>query len=352
MLSSDVKLEAIGLLVDRALRREALTRYDAHTVLDVSDADTPLLVAMVGRVRTAYFGRRVKLNFLVNVKSGLCPEDCHYCSQAKSSDAPIPRYPTLSEEQVLAAASRAVACGARRLCMVASGRGPTPRELDGFAASVRAVKDRHPQLEVCACLGLLGNGQAERLAEAGVFAYNHNLNTSRRHYGAICGTHDFEDRVDTVRTAAAAGLSPCSGALFGLGEMDDDVVDIAFALRELAPESVPVNFLIPIEGTPLAGTNELTPQRCLRILALFRVMFPDVEVRIAGGREVHLRSLQPLGLLLANSIFVGDYLTTKGQAADADLRMIADLGFEIESLDGSPRMPPPGDVTLKTAWDG
>jgi biotin synthase len=214
--------------------------------------------------------------------------------------------------------------------MVASGRGPAPYELEQVATNVRAVKTVYPDLEICACLGLLQDGQAETLKDAGVHAYNHNLNTSEKHYDEVCGTHTYADRQDTVGRAAAAGLSPCSGALFGMGESDEDVVNLAADLRRLQPDSVPINFLIPIDGTPLAGRFELTPQRCLRILALYRFYFPDVEVRIAGGREVHLRSLQPLGLMIANSIFAGDYLTTEGQPAGADLRMIADLGFEVE----------------------
>jgi biotin synthase len=189
-------------------------------------------------------------------------------------------------------------------------------------------------------LGLLSDGQGEQLKEAGVFAYNHNLNTSQDHYGTICSTHDFADRQETVRKAKASGLSPCSGALFGMGETDEDIVDVGFALRELEPESVPINFLIPIEGTPMSSLNELTPLRCLRILALYRLLFPDVEVRIAGGREVHLRSLQPLGLQLANSIFAGDYLTTKGQAAAADLELISDCGLRVENA---------GEATLPSA---
>jgi biotin synthase len=217
--------------------------------------------------------------------------------------------------------------------MVASGRGPSQSELRRFIAAVRAVKGAHPDLEICACLGLLSAGQGEQLKNAGVFAYNHNLNTSEDHYGSICSTHGFADREETVRTAKASGLSPCSGALFGMGETDEDIVDVGFALRDLKPDSVPVNFLIPIAGTPLVGVNELTPLRCLRILALYRLLFPDVEVRIAGGREVHLRSLQPLGLQLANSIFAGDYLTTMGQAVAADLELISDCGLRIETTD-------------------
>lgn len=335
-------------LTERALRLEPPTPDEALAVLRLPDSETPALVAEVSRVRKSFFQDRVKLNFLLNIKSGLCPEDCSYCSQSSRSTAEIQRYRMLSPAEAAEAAGIAAATGAKRFCMVASGRGPTPGELARFTAAVRAVREAQPQLEVCACLGLLRDGQAEQLAAAGVHAYNHNLNTSEGHYGEICATHSFADRVSTLRRAAAAGLSPCSGALFGMGEHDEDIVEVGFALRELGPDSVPVNFLIPIEGTPLAGRNELTPWRCLRILALYRLLFPNVEVRIAGGREVHLRSLQPLGLLLANSIFAGDYLTTRGQPAQADLDMVADLGFRVEGA-AEPTLPPrPPEVSLKT----
>ncbi|GAA0370245.1 biotin synthase BioB [Actinoallomurus spadix] len=318
-------------IVAKAMRREAPTRDEARTVLAVSDEDTLDLVAAVGRVRRAFFGNRVKLNYLVNMKSGLCPEDCFYCSQRKGSDADILKYSWQDTEEMVRAADQAVARGARRVCLVASGRGPAQRDIDRVSAAVREIAAR--DVEVCVCLGLLKPGQAEQLREAGAFAYNHNLNTSAGRYGDICTTHGFQDRVDTVNEAAAAGLSPCSGAIFGMGESDDDVIDVAFALRELSPDSVPVNFLIPFEGTPLAGKWELTPLRCLRVLALFRLVFPDVEVRLAGGREIHLRGLQPLALHVVNSIFLGDYLTSEGQAGDDDLRMIADAGFVVEGAE-------------------
>lgn len=335
-------------LVDRAIAMQPLDRREALAVLRISDSETVPLVAEVGRVRRHFFQDRVKLNFLLNIKSGLCPEDCHYCSQSKLSTAAIPRYTMLPPETAVEAATIAVGTGAKRFCMVASGRGPSQSELRRFIAAVRAVKNAYPSLEICACLGLLSDGQGEQLKEAGVFAYNHNLNTSQDHYGKICSTHDFADREQTVRRAKAAGLSPCSGALFGMGETDEDIVNVGFALRDLGLESVPINFLIPIDGTPMSGVNELTPLRCLRILALFRLLFPDVEVRIAGGREVHLRSLQPLGLQLANSIFAGDYLTTKGQAVKADLELISDCGLRVETV-GDVARPEirPNQVALK-----
>ena len=314
--------------------RRPLDRADALAVLRLSDEDTVAAVASAGRLRRAAFGNKVKLNFLVNVRSGLCPEDCNYCSQRRGSEAGILTYDNVGADVVADAAERAVHAGAARVCLVSSGRGPSERDLEHISESVMAVHDAHPDLEVCACLGLLTEGQAERLAESGVHAYNHNLNTSESHYEDICSTHTFDDRVDTVEKARNAGLSPCSGALFGMGETDDDIVEVARSLRELEPDSVPINFLIPIDGTPMAGRWELNPQRCLRILALYRYMFPDTEIRIAGGREVHLRTVQGLGLELANSIFVGDYLTTEGQAANADLELLADWGFEPLELPG------------------
>ena len=325
--------ETLSMMIGKALEARPISREEGLWVLSFPEERVVELVGEVGRVRRRFFGDRVKLNALVNMKSGLCPEDCGYCSQSKVSTAPIQKYSYLETDEVLDAAEKALGAGAKRLCLVASGRGPTPRELERFAGSVRAVKEHHPELEVCACLGLLGEGQAETLKEAGVHAYNHNLNTSERMYGEICSTHGYDDRKATVEKAKAAGLSPCSGAIFGMGETDEDIVDVALSLRETEPDSVPINFLIPIPGTPLGDRSGLSPRRCLKILALFRLVFPDVEVRIAGGREVNLRSLQPLGLCLANSIFAGDYLTTEGQPATSDLEMIEDAGFVVETAD-------------------
>ena len=326
-------MDLLDTLVAKGLRRELPTREEALAVLSGSDEDLLDVVAAAGRVRRQWFGRRVKLNYLVNLKSGLCPEDCSYCSQRLGSKAEILKYTWLKPEQAAASAKAGVAGGAKRVCLVASGRGPTDRDVERVADTISAIKAENEDVEICACLGLLSDGQATRLREAGVHAYNHNLNTSEDTYGDICSTHDYADRVDTVQQAQAAGLSACSGLIAGMGESDADLVDVVFALRALNPDSVPVNFLIPIEGTPLAGEWSLTPQRCLRILAMVRFVCPDIEVRLAGGREVHLRSMQPLALHLVNSIFLGDYLTTEGQTGQADLDMIADAGFTVEGTD-------------------
>lgn len=323
-------MDLLNTLVDKGLRRELPTRAEALAVLRTSDDDVLDVVAAAGKVRRRWFGRRVKLNYLINLKSGLCPEDCSYCSQRLGSTAGILKYTWIKPDEASQVAAAGLAGGAKRVCLVASGRGPTDRDIDRVAGTIKAIKDQNEGVEVCACLGLLTDGQAERLREAGADAYNHNLNTSEATYGEITTTHTYADRVDTVNKAHAAGLSACSGLIAGMGESDEDLVDVVFSLRDLDPDSVPVNFLIPMEGTPLSKEWHLTPQHCLRILAMVRFVCPDIEVRIAGGREVHLRSLQPLALNLANSIFLGDYLTSEGQAGQADLDMIADAGFEVE----------------------
>jgi biotin synthase len=196
-------------------------------------------------------------------------------------------------------------------------------------AIVKSIKEQY-NLKVCACLGLLKDDQAKRLKEAGVDRYNHNINTSENHHENITTSHTYEDRVNTVEQAKAQGISPCSGIIVGMKETLQDVVDMSRSLKVLDADSIPVNFLHAIDGTPLEGTNDLDPRYCLKVLCLMRFINPTKEIRISGGREVNLRSLQPLGLYPANSIFVGDYLTTAGQEGTADHQMLEDLGFEVD----------------------
>lgn len=318
----------------------AITPDEALAVLRASDADTLQAVAAASRLRRHHHGNTVKVNYLVNLKSGLCPEDCFYCSQRLGSDADVLKYSWLSTTDALAAAEAGIAAGARRVCLVASGRGPSDRDVDRVGTMISALKAEHPEVEVCACLGILRDGQAEKLAGAGADAYNHNLNTAESHYDAICSTHDYADRRTTVQHAREHGLSACSGLIAGMGETDEQLVEVAFALRELGADSVPVNFLLPFDGTPLAGRDELTPLRCLRILAMVRFVHPDADVRVSAGREAHLRGLQTLSLEICNSLFLGDYLTAEGQAGADDLRMIADAGFVVWGHEDAPATAP------------
>ena len=315
-------------LADRVLAGESISRDDALAVLACPDEQLLDLLAAAYRVRRQHFGNRVQLYFLVSAKTGLCPEDCGYCSQSKLSTADIPHHNLLSTEKLLAGARAAAERQAKTYCIVISARGPSEREMNAITSIVPQIKSQF-NLKVCACLGLLDDEQAARLKACGVDRVNHNLNTSADFYGQICSTHTYTDRVDTLRAVRRAGMELCSGGIIGMGEAASDVVDMAFALRELAAESIPVNFLNPIEGTPLAGTRQLNPRYCLKVLAMFRFVNPTSELRIAGGREIHLGSLQAMGLYPANSIFVGNYLTTQGQPPAADYRMIEELGFEI-----------------------
>jgi biotin synthase len=328
-MSELVTTPAWDALAERALAGEPLERGEALAVLHAPDDELLALLDAAFRVRRTHFGRLVKLNMIVNAKSGICPEDCGYCSQSIVSTAPVAKYSMLQADVLVEGAREAWARKARTYCIVASGRGPSARELREVTGAVRRIKDEMP-MKVCACLGLLTEEQALDLRAAGVDRYNHNLNTAASHHARITTTHTYEDRVTTIEAVKRAGISPCAGFIAGMGETDEQVVDVAFALHDLDADSIPVNFLHAVPGTPLEGAEELSPRRCLKILALLRLVCPTKEIRVAGGREVNLRSLQPLALYAANSIFVGDYLTTEGQAAEADWRMLEDLGFEIE----------------------
>jgi len=314
-------------LATRVLEGHRLSAEEGLAILRSPDEELLDLLAAAYRVRHRWFGNRVHLNFLINAKSGACGEDCGYCSQSRVSKAEIPRYALVDEEEILAGARMAVARRSGTYCIVASGRRPGASELERICAAVRRIKRELP-LKICVSPGLLTGEQAEQLKQCGVDRVNHNLNTSERFYPRICSTHTYQERLDTLRAARRAGLEICSGGIVGMGEEDADVVDLALRLGEWAVEALPINFLIPIPGTPLAGVRRLTPRYCLKVLALMRLANPRTELRIAAGRELHLGKLQPLGLYAANSIFVGDYLTTKGQAPEDDYQMIAELGFE------------------------
>lgn len=316
-------------LAQEVIDGKELTNEEALKILMTDEDELLPLLHAAFKIRKHYYGKKVKLNMIINAKSGFCPEDCGYCSQSSKSSAPIEKYPFISKEEIMAGAKLAFENKIGTFCIVASGRGPTRKDVNVVVEAVKEIKEKYG-LKICGCLGLLKDEQAEQLKAAGVDRYNHNLNTSERHHDYITTTHTYKDRINTIETVKRHGISPCAGAIIGMKETKQDVVDIARALRHLDADSIPINFLHAIDGTKLEGTNELNPRYCLIVLALFRFMNPTKELRISGGREVNLRSLQPLGLYAANSIFVGDYLTTEGQEQNKDYLMLEDLGFEIE----------------------
>lgn len=314
---------------ERKLSREA--------ALAVLDGDVALedALALGAIAREKFFGRGVRLHVLNNVRNGHCPEDCGYCVQRKAGNddvdaQPIASYPAKSEAEVLEEARAAYESGAFRYCMVTAGRGPNAKSVERFANLIRTIKEKYP-LEICLSAGILTDPDfAQQLADAGLDRYNHNLNTSERHYAQICSTHDYVDRVRTLDTLRGAGVELCSGVIAGMGEEAADLVDTAFALRERAVPSIPVNFFIPVPGHAVREVSKLTPEYCLRILAMFRLVNPAAEVRIAAGRELHLKEHQHTALRVANSLFVAGYLNVKGSDAADTIRLIYNAGYEID----------------------
>jgi biotin synthase len=315
-------------LADRTILGQPLLRSEALEILRSSDDQFLDLLQAAYKVRRHYHGNQVKVHILLNAMSGLCPEDCKYCSQSKVSTGEIDRYRLLSKEEIVAAAKKAKAAKAWKFCIVTSTRGPNEKQLDVICDAVREIK-KSVGIRVCTSLGILAEGQADRLKSAGVDRFNHNLETSRERFPDICSTHTYEDRVRTIECVKEAGIEACSGGIVGMGESDEDLVDLAFSVRELEVDSIPVNFLDPRPGTPFADLPRPEPRRCLRILCLFRFANPSRDIRVAGGREVNLRALQPLALYPCNSLFTDGYLTTDGNVPDQDLKMIEDMGFEV-----------------------
>jgi len=315
-------------LADRVLDGGAVTADEALAALRAPDSELIELLLAAYRLRYQHHRREVRIHVLQNAKSGLCPEDCAFCSQSVVHQSPVPRYRMQTVDELVAGARQAHARGAVKYCMVTSTRGPSDRDLGVICEATRRIKVELG-IQICASLGLLTDGQAAELAAAGVDRFNHNLESSRRHFPAICSTHDFDDRVATVRRARAAGMEACCGGIMGMGERLEDRVALALELRELEVESIPVNFLDPRPETPLANAERLTPADALRALAMMRLVNPTRDIRVAGGREVTLGWAQPLALLPANSMFINGYLTTPGAGWEADLAMIEAAGFEV-----------------------
>src|SRR5215207_2783034 len=287
-------------LADAALAGNVISRDDARAVLHTQTPDLLALLDAAFRVRRAHWGLRVSLHVLENAKLGACPEDCGFCSQSSKYASPSGEAPMKSVDELVDGARRAHAARAKRYCMVTATRGPSQRDLDTICEAATRIK-AELDIELCASLGLLTEAKAQRLASSGVDRFNHNLETSERHYDQIVSTHSWKDRVETVRIAQRAGMDTCCGGIVGLGESEDDLLDLGFALRALC---------------------------------MFRLVHPRTDLRVAGGREITLRALQAFALYPANSIFTQGYLTTGGATAQSDHQMIRDAGFELENASG------------------
>ena len=292
-------------------------------------ADLWDLLAAAGRVREHFRGSMVDVCSIVNAKSGACSEDCSYCAQSVHHATNVPVYPLISVDQMAEAAISAKKNCAKRFCIVTSGRGISDQvDLDTIAEGIRRVKEIG--LSPCATLGILTREQLSHLKEAGLNRYHHNIETSRENFPRICTTHSFDERIEVLRQARSLGLSACSGGILGMDESMDDRLRMAFTLRDLEVDSVPINFLMPVKGTPLENVHAISPLEALHAIAMFRFILPEKEIRVCAGRGTALRQLHPLIFMAgADGFMIGNYLTKSGLNPEDDLKMIHDLGLKI-----------------------
>jgi biotin synthase len=317
-------------LVETIISGEALDADKITLLIDLPRESLPGLFAAATRIREHYFGVRVSLCAIVNAKSGLCPENCTFCAQSAHHATGVSSYPLLDYTTLIAGARAAAASGAACYGIVTSGSGISQgQELDQVCSAIKTIRVEEI-IAPGASLGTLSKAAAEQLKAAGLVTYHHNLETARSFFSQICTTHDYEDDVATVRLAKQAGLRVCCGGLFGLGETMTQRVELALTLRELKVDSVPINFLDPVAGTPLAGGQNLTPLECLHTIALYRLILPDVHITICGGRQRNLRELQSWVILAgASGIMTGNYLTKEGRQPQDDRQMLEDQGLVI-----------------------
>lgn len=320
-------MQKIIALAEKVLDGQAITKEEANYLINVSDDDTMVLLSMADKIRQKFAGDAVDCCAIINGRSGKCSENCKFCAQSAHYCTGVKEYGLLSEEEIFSAAQKAKAAGAVRFSVVTSGRGQSKKDDFVNICRILARIKKELQIEVCASLGILTLEQAKALREAGVTRYHSNLETAGSYFPDICTTHTYEDKFVTIKNAQAAGLRVCSGGIFGLGETREQRVEMAFTLKELGIDSVPLNLLTPIPGTPFETNKPLPPLEILRAYAVFRFILPEAQIRTAGGREVNLRDLQALALNGgASGIMIGGYLTTAGRGTERDIQMLKDLG--------------------------
>ncbi len=328
-MEKEKKMNILITALDAGLAGQGLTPREALEFTALTDDSIYDIIAVTEKVRRKHKSTEVNLCSIVNAKSGLCREDCSFCSQSARYSTGVPEYPMKPASELVKAAREAAQRGAREFSIVASGTGvEKEKDVAELAGALEEMK-RDVAMERCASLGILKKETLRKLRESGLESYHHNLETGRSFFPKVCTTHDYEQDVEVVRAAKEEGFYVCSGGIFGLGEKWAHRVELAATLRELDVDSVPINFLNPRPGTPLEGADNLTPIECLRIIALFRLMMPKKDIVVCGGRPTNLRDLQPLIFAAgANGMMIGDYLTTPGRTVEDDLKMVADLGLK------------------------
>lgn len=320
-------------LKEKVLNGGYLTFDEAEGLSSVDNNSLMLFLSASSEITKKYRRDIVNLCAITNARSGLCPEDCSFCAQSARHNTAITTYPLISEDEMVKKAEEAVKHSTNRFCIVTSGRGVNDSETEVIAGAIVKIKNKFPRLKIDASLGILNAKQIEKLRAAGLDRYNHNLETAQSYFPKICTTHTYADRIKTIRLVKKAGIEICCGGIIGLGETESQRIEFAFTLAKLDIDSLPLNFLNPIPQTRLAATAPLLPLDILKTIALFRFILPKKEIRICGGRQANLRSLQPLIFMAgADAIIIGNYLTTRGNCPQDDLLMIKDLGLKIDAL--------------------
>lgn len=318
----------INNLADKVLNGDSIAKSDAFALAGINGTELFELFSSAAKIREKFRGDFIDLCAIVNAKSGACPEDCSYCAQSSKSKSGIEVYPLIRKEVVLEKAKEAKDAGVKRFCVVTSGRRIGKSELLEIISMIKSI--RRIGLLPCATLGLLNREELSFLKDSGLERYHHNLETSERFFPEICRTHTYQDKLKTIEAAKSTGISICSGGIFGLGETWEDRIDMAFALRELDIDSVPINFLIPVKGTSLADRAILHPFEALKIVSLYRFMLPKKEIRICGGRMQVLGEFNSMVFMAgADSLLTGNYLTTTGRTFKDDLKLIKEYGLRV-----------------------
>jgi len=314
-------------LIKKALEGEDITRQEALALAELTEPMALFFGANM--IREEKRGKRADLCSIVSAKTGACPEDCRYCAQSSAASTEIRTHSLKSKPEIIERARGAKTHGAGRFCIVTSGKRASAQELGTIAEMAGAIKEEG--LLPCATLGLLNAGELGMLRQAGLHRYHHNLETSRRFFPEICSTHTYDQKLETIEAARSAGLSICSGGIFGLGETWEDRVDMALELRELDVDSVPINFLVPVKGTPLGETEPLSPFEALRIVSIYRFLLPDKEIRVCGGRVQTLGEFNALVFMAgADGLLTGDCLTVSGRDPADDMRLVREYGLSTE----------------------
>ncbi len=323
-------LESILRARQTVLDGGELSYEDALDLTNIPDIEVPYLSAAANEVRQRYVGNAVESCALSNIKSGNCSEDCKFCAQSAHYKTDSPIYPQISVDEIVRQGKAAEAMGATEFCMVSSGWGATnAQEFETVLEAVRRLR-AETGLFIDASLGFLTPEQMTALKEAGLYRNNHNLEASKGYFDKICTTHTHEQRVNHVEMVRHYGIHPCSGGILGMGETPKDRIDLAFELKHLKAECVPINVLNPRRGTPLGDVETLTPIEIIKYIAIYRLILPQSTIKIAGGREVNLRDMQAMAMQAgANGLILGNYLTTMGRSPSQDIQMLKDLGFEV-----------------------